>query len=118
MRTLFFAAALLLSACATSAQHASDEPTRPYGVVTPNATVDVSLVQDRRWQPDNSILLKTYRGDWYHLVLLGGCTHAGYMSAIGFSTFSSTLDRSSAVLAGGQRCPLASIDKIQPPPRA
>lgn len=106
------ASALAITACAT----APVEPI-PFVVTEQNASVSLSNVRTRGWAKDDSILLETNRGEWYRAVLMGGCTNAHPSFAIGFETdLGDTVDRGSEAILGGQACPLASFDKIEPPP--
>lgn len=107
-------ASVLVLGCATAKTETNHHP--QFTVLSQNAVVNVSDIQDRSWATDNSVLLSTYRHDWYHVTLTGGCTNAGW-GGIGFATVSGgMLDRGSSIIAGAQPCRIATIDKIAPPP--
>jgi hypothetical protein len=109
------AAGLLAVGCASARPEAANHHPQ-FVVISPNATVNVSDVQDRSWAVDNSVLLSTYRHDWYHITLTGGCMNAGW-SGIGFFTRSGNmLDRGGSIIAGTEPCHIASVDKIETPP--
>lgn len=119
------AAAVILAACTTpqsaaqdangGARHARPAPPQ-FTVLASNAVVDVSLVQDRDWGRDDSVLLRTYRNDWYRVTLMGGCVNKGW-GGIGLVTASGTLlDRGGSILTSGERCHIATVDKIAEPP--
>jgi hypothetical protein len=58
-------------------------------------------------------------GGWYIVRTLGGCSHLRTAVSLGFQTsVEGELDRNSAILAEGQRCPVASVTRTSgPPPR-
>ncbi len=112
--SMLFGAALLAAGVATAgpAQHAPLQ----FTVLSPNQTLRTADVLDRSWAKDNSVLLSTTRHDWYHIALMRPCRNAGW-GGIGFVTQSGDmLDRGATILAGGEPCRIASIDKIEPPP--
>lgn len=108
-------AAVLGTASAGPAQQTQHAPLQ-FTVLDHNQTIRTGDVQDRSWAKDNSVLLSTYRHDWYHVSLMGGCLNAGW-GGIGFVTQSGDmLDRGASILAAGEPCRIASIDKIEAPP--
>ena len=112
--SMLFGAALLAAgvAIAGPAQHAPLQ----FTVLGHNQAIRTSDVQDRSWAKDNSVLLSTYRHDWYHISLMRPCRNAGW-GGIGFVTQSGDLlDRGASILAAGEPCRIASIDKIEAPP--
>lgn len=55
---------------------------------------------------------------WYRATLLAPCLDLPFTEAIGFETRgTSTFDRFSSIVVRGQRCPLSSLVKSDPPPR-
>ncbi|HVZ99934.1 MAG TPA: DUF6491 family protein [Caulobacterales bacterium] len=112
------AAALLGAAALIGCASAETAAPPKFTVIEPNVAVSLREVDARSWGKDNSIILETFRREWYRAVLSGGCTHAGDLTqGIGFQTQTGDLvDRGSDAIIGGQRCHINSVDKIEAPP--
>ena len=67
----------------------------------------------------DSLYLRGPKGDWYFIRTANRCTRLLTTLGIGFHTSAlGQLDRHGAILAQGQRCPIASIVRSDgPPPR-
>lgn len=66
--------------------------------------------------PD-ALYIRAITGDWYLARTINACPRLAVATSLGFVTNNlGELDRYGAILAQGQRCPLASIVKSAPPP--
>lgn len=64
----------------------------------------------------DSLHVQSNSGQWYLVWTLGGCPRLKTAITLGFDTSAGdTLMRGDALLAEGQRCPIASISRIPPP---
>lgn len=121
MLKLLFAAvlpALLLTAGGASAQ------TRPAPQpVAKQVTIPfVTRGQVRTFTPDRDgrgVYIQNARRDWFHATFFTRCNELPFANAIGFNTFGagSSLSRGDTIIAGRERCKIASIVKSGPPPR-
>lgn len=74
------------------------------------------------FQPDddgNGVYLEDNGHRWYHATFVTRCTELPYAFQVGFRTWGGidTLDRGSTILAGHERCRIASLVTSDPPPR-
>ena len=70
---------------------------------------------------DNGIYARALTGGWYLVRTVGPCPGLRARTAVGFEpSFGGKLDRGSAIVAEGQRCPIDSVTRIEgkPPRRA
>jgi hypothetical protein len=118
MLKLFSAAllpALLLSAGAAGAQTAAPtgrEATIPF----------ITHGQVRTFEADRDgrgVYIQNSRRDWYYARFFTRCNELPFAFRVGFQTFggSSTLSRGDTILAGRERCRIASIVRSGPPPK-
>jgi len=80
----------------------------------------ISSMSNVEWKAasDDSLYLRGPRGDWYFIRTTNRCTRLNTTLAIGFHTSAlGQLDRHGAILAQGQRCPVASIVRSDGPPK-
>lgn len=64
------------------------------------------------------VYLETTNRRWYRAELLGNCLNLPFANAIGIDTRGSrTLDRFSAVIVEGDRCPIQSLVEVPGPPK-
>lgn len=107
-------AGLLLAAGASSA-HAADDPAPP-----PPSEVQIPFAKTNIWNwqvvDDKTVLIQDQSRRWYKATLFGNCINLAFANRIGFdSSPSGTFDKFSAILVRGQRCPLSSLVKTDPP---
>jgi hypothetical protein len=106
------AAAALLAGCATAAPtaQASNETVIPF----------VSSIRSVEWKAasDEAAYVRGGKGEWYLVRTANRCTRLLSSTGLGFETSAANqLDRFGALLVEGQRCPVASITRSEPPPR-
>ena len=65
------------------------------------------------------VYIQNSRRDWYFARFFARCNDLPFAVRIGFQTFgrSSTLSRGDTIIAGRERCKIASIVKSGPPPK-
>ena len=65
------------------------------------------------------LYIQNSRRDWYFARFFGRCIELPYAARVGFKTFGngSTLERGDTILAGSERCRIASIVRSGPPPK-
>ena len=62
------------------------------------------------------VFLEDQRRNWYRAEVIGPCTDLPFAHAIGIDTRgSSSFDRFSAIVVGGERCPLTSLTRSEKP---
>ena len=68
---------------------------------------------------DDTLYLQDTRRNWYRATLAGPCFNLMHALRIGVDTRYSgdTLDNTSSFLVDGQRCPIHSLVRSDPPPR-
>ncbi|HEX8309208.1 MAG TPA: DUF6491 family protein [Allosphingosinicella sp.] len=68
---------------------------------------------------DDLLYVHALTGGWYRIRTMGRCNRLKTANAIGFDTSPmGQLDRHSAIVAGGHRCPIVSVVRVEgPPPR-
>jgi hypothetical protein len=104
----------MLAAGARSAC-AADEP-----APVPAAEVQIPFAKNNIWNwqvvDDKTVLIQDESRRWYKATLFGTCINLAFANKIGFdSSPSGTFDKFSAILVRGQRCPLSSLVKTDPP---
>ena len=67
---------------------------------------------------DNTLYLQDVRRNWYRATLVGPCFNLMHAVRIGVDTryTGDTLDNTSSFLVDGQRCPIHSLVRSDPPP--
>lgn len=108
LKTLILAPLALLGACQTTAVAAGAETAIPY--VNSNGIVEWKVVAD------DALYIRGIGGDWYLVRTAVRCPRLRTADTLGFVTQLDQLDRYGAILAQGQRCPLASVVRSGPPP--
>jgi hypothetical protein len=65
------------------------------------------------------VYIQNSRRDWYFARFFARCHELPFAIRVGFDTFgrSSTLSRGDTIIAGRERCKIASIVKSGPPPK-
>ena len=64
------------------------------------------------------VYLEDQSRNWYRAELFGPCTDLSFANAIGIDTRgSSSFDRFSAIIVGGERCQLSSLTRSAEPPK-
>jgi hypothetical protein len=117
-RTLSIAllAALTLTACATDGHGPPPPPIRSEASIPFLTNGQVrTFVPDRDGQ---GVFIQNSRRDWYYVRFFTRCNELPFAPRIGFQTFgnSSTLSRGDTIIAGRDRCRIASITRSGPPP--
>ena len=111
LRYLTVCALAAVAGCATA------EPSRPAGE-TAIPYVSSSRVIEWRVVADNALYIRGSNGDWYFVRTSNRCTRLHAATSLGFVTSAlDQLDRFGAILAQGQRCPVASVVRAAPPPK-
>ena len=99
---------LALAACATGETLPPGETRIPF--------VSSTRVIEWRAVADDSVYVRGGNGDWYLVRTSNRCTRLHTATSLGFVTSAlDQLDRFGAILAQGQRCPVASIIRAEPP---
>lgn len=66
----------------------------------------------------DTVLIEGTGRQWYRAKLIGPCFDLPFAERIGFKTDGSgSFDRYSTLIVRGQRCPLISLTKSDPPPK-
>jgi hypothetical protein len=99
---------------------AADEPAREARALGVESSIvfpsDSSI---RNWRADDGrgVWIQDRRGDWYYGAFAGYCRDIDFAHTIGVETRGAArLDRFSAIIVRGERCPLASFVTSAPPP--
>lgn len=108
------AVAAALAGCATAAP--------PPAAVSAAETVIpfIGSLSSIEWKAvsDEAAYVRGGRGEWYLVRTTNRCTRLRSASSLGFDVSAlDQLDRYGALLVGGQRCPVASIVRADPPPK-
>lgn len=80
----------------------------------------VNSMSNIEWKAasDDSLYLRGPKGDWYFVRTANRCTRLLAAHGIGFhASVGGQLDRHSAIMVQGVRCPVASIVRSEGPPR-
>jgi len=115
MQRISLAIVSILAGCATAGAAAPGD-----GAPEETAIPFVSSIRSVEWQraSDNALYLRGGNGSWYLVRTMNRCTRLRTSLAIGFQTSAlDQLDRHSAILVQGQRCPVASVTRSDGPPR-
>lgn len=76
-------------------------------------------ILDWRAAGDGALYIRGNSGGWYFVRTMSPCTRLQTAITLGFVTsVGDQLDRYGAILAEGQRCPIASVVRSGPPPEA
>lgn len=81
--------------------------------------VDHGAIRD--WHPngDKGLWIRANHKQWYYADLMFKCNGLRFANAIGFDTGPvGSFDKFSTVVVDGQRCPVTSVVKSDPPPKA
>jgi hypothetical protein len=108
--TLILIAVGLVAAAPVSAGERNGETVIPF----------MSSLNAVEWKAasDDSLYLRGPRGDWYFIRTMNRCSRLRSSPGIGFQTSPrDQLDRHSAILVQGVRCPVESITRSDGPPR-
>jgi hypothetical protein len=100
-------------AAAASSSYAADDP-----VLAPEARIPFAKTNLWNWQvvDDKTVLIQDQSRRWYKATLFGICTNLAFANRIGFdSNPGGSFDKFSALIVRGQRCPLSSLVKTDPP---
>lgn len=69
-----------------------------------------------RAESQDVVYLQDHRRNWYRAEVIGPCTELPFANAIGIDTRgSSSFDRFSAIVVGGDRCQLTSLTRSEKP---
>jgi hypothetical protein len=113
MKRYLFGPVLLLAGCATDGTA---------GQTAESAVPFVSSTGVIEWRvnDERSLYVRAVTNQWYLVRTMGQCRRLQTATALGFLTARGTdeLDRSGAILAEGQRCPIESVTRSAPPPAA
>jgi hypothetical protein len=75
-------------------------------------------VSEWRVGGSDSVYVRAVTGGWYLVRTMGRCSRLKSALSLGFETSAlGQLDRHGAILAGGFRCPVASITRSEEPPK-
>jgi len=73
-------------------------------------------VRDWLVEDDSNLLLQDRRGQWYRARLLAPATYLAYVSSLRFATGpSGTLEALDSIIVRGQKFPIVSLTRIDPP---
>jgi hypothetical protein len=113
MKTVFWlGAAILLTGCAADGQSAI----APAGETTIPAVAGSGILEWRAGGED-LLYIRSFLGKWYRVQLMGRCARLDDARTLGFETSAlGELDRHSAIMAEGERCPISSVNRIDAPP--
>ncbi len=68
---------------------------------------------------EEALYIRSNSGGWYFVRTMSPCTRLKTAITLGFITSAGDqLDRYGAILAEGQRCPIESVVRSEPPPEA
>lgn len=109
-------AAVLLPLSAPAAAEPAPEP-RALGVESSIVFPSDSSIRNWRADDGRGVWIEDRRGDWYYASFAGYCRDIDFAHAIGVETRGAArLDRFSAIIVRGERCPLVSFVTSAPPP--
>ena len=118
MKELLLPVAALLAAIVPTLADAAPEPAQAEQVRIPFASF--GTIRSFRPVGDNVVYLQGTHRRWYRAELNGPCINLNSALRIGFDTRYSgnTLDNSSTLIVGGERCRITSLTRADgPPPR-
>jgi len=108
--------ALLLTAGSAAAQRAPEPQGKQVSIpfVTHGGVRTFEASRD-----GDGVYIQNSRRDWYYASFFGRCLDLPNATRIGFTTFGggSSLERGDTILAGRERCRIASIVASGPPPK-
>jgi Family of unknown function (DUF6491) len=115
-------AGLMLATAASMVNAADDPAPQPAAASAPTAAPEARIPFAKtnlwNWQvvDDKTVLIQDQSRRWYKATLFGICTNLAFANRIGFdSNPGGTFDKFSSLLVRGQRCPLSSLVKTDPP---
>ena len=113
MRLMAIGAALLLGACATTA-----DPDLDLAAETGVPFVTSTQVLEWRVLDQHTLFLRGPTSQWYRLETMGPCPRLRIGVTVGFQTARGLdeLDRHGAILVEGSRCQLRSVTRSGEPP--
>lgn len=115
-----FVAAALAALCLATPALAKERAAPNFSVIEENASIPFAghAITSYRIAEDDSLLLQA-GGRWYRATVWRSCAHdLKFEEALGFDTGAvGSFDKFSTVIVNGRRCPIQSLDRIQPPPR-
>lgn len=95
---------------------AADAPPKPTEAGIP--FINHGGIHDWRAIDRQTLYIQDIHRHWYRATMLGDCIDLDFANAIGFDAGpTDTLDRFSAIIVRGQRCPLSSLTASGPPPK-
>jgi Family of unknown function (DUF6491) len=112
MRSIFsslLALPILLAACGAP----NEPPTEP----VPGARINFYRLSIDDWKAEDStaLLIRTLDRHYYRATLMGPCPDLPWATRIGFdSRGTQELDRFSAIIVEGRRCPFSELTEIPP----
>jgi hypothetical protein len=109
MRNGLFLATLALAASGAAANDMPGETAIPF----------INSISNVEWEAasNDSLYLRGGKGEWYFVRTANRCNRLLAARAIGFDTSAlGQLDRNSAIMVQGVRCPVASIVRSDGPP--
>lgn len=110
MRTLLSLTVLALAASGAAAESVGKLPETRIPFVTSMSSIEWKAASD------DSLYLRGPRGDWYFIRTMNRCSRLLVARGIGFqASAGGQLDRHSAILVQGVRCPVASIVRSDGP---
>ena len=105
---------------ASSAAVAFEAAPQPASAQAEEARIPfVSFRTIRTFHPvgDDIVYLQDRNGDWYRATLTVTCINLGHAIRIGVDTrFGNMLDNTSSFIVDGERCPIHSLVRSEPPP--
>lgn len=108
----------LLALALIGAPAMAGEPPREGRASIPFADTPAGIL-DWRIDDDQTVYLLSIRKRWYRAKLFGVCVELPYTQSLGFQTnLNGSFDASSALIVGGQRCPLKSLTALPGAPPA
>jgi hypothetical protein len=76
-------------------------------------------IYDWRVVDDRTVLIQSSSRQWYKATLMSPCINLSFAQRIGFETNpNGSFDKFSTIRLRGQRCPVISLIKIDPPTKA
>lgn len=110
------ALALLVAASAPAAAEPERSEQRPEEARIPFPSL--GGVRNFRTVGEDTVYFQDRRRNWYRATIAGSCFGLHSAIRIGLDTrYSSTLDNTAVLIVDGQRCPIHSLVRSDPPPR-
>lgn len=110
---LCLGAAIVLAGCAGTGRPAAAGEA---GETTIPAVATSGILEWRAGGQD-LLYIRSFLGKWYRVQLMGRCARLDDATGLTFETSAlGELDRHSAIIAEGERCPISSIVRVDAPP--